>query len=93
MGIELLTEEIYRKLQTLGEVDRRTSSWIDTSDDVRGLGGALVCDRRYGRVFVYLVSTARSRIMLPGVFVGCFECSLVIRFTRPACSVGCCSPG
>lgn len=53
MGIELLTEEQYRHLQTLGEFDRKTSSWIATPPDVRKLGGALFSDRRYGRVFVY----------------------------------------
>jgi hypothetical protein len=53
MGIELLTEEMYRKLQELGEFDTKTSSWIKTPPEVRALGGALFCDRRYGRVFVY----------------------------------------
>jgi hypothetical protein len=53
MGIELLTEEQYRELQTLGEFDLKTSSWVITPADVRALGGALFCDRRYGRVFVY----------------------------------------
>jgi hypothetical protein len=53
MGIELLTEEQYRDLQKLGEFDTKTSSWIRTPEDVRALGGALFCDRRYGRVFVY----------------------------------------
>jgi hypothetical protein len=53
MGIELLTEKAYRDLQKLGEFDLRTSSWIDTPADVRALGGALFCDRRYGMVFVY----------------------------------------
>lgn len=53
MGIELLTEERYRELQTLGEFDTKTSSWIETPSDVRARGGALFCDRRYGRVFVY----------------------------------------
>jgi hypothetical protein len=53
MGIELLTEDQYRELQTLGEFDTKTSSWITTPSDVRSLGGALFCDRRYGRVFVY----------------------------------------
>lgn len=53
MGIELLTEEQYRELQKLGEFDTRTSSWIQTPADVRALGGALFCDRRYGKVFVY----------------------------------------
>jgi hypothetical protein len=53
MGIELLTEEQYRDLQKLGEFDTKTSSWIKTPADVRALGGALFCDRRYGKVFVY----------------------------------------
>jgi hypothetical protein len=53
MGIELLTEEQYRELQQLGEFDTKTSSWIKTPPDVRSLGGALFCDRRYGKVFVY----------------------------------------
>jgi len=53
MGIALLTEEQYRQLQRLGEFDTKTSSWIETPADVRSLGGALFCDRRYGRVFVY----------------------------------------
>lgn len=53
LGIELLTEEQYRALQQLGEFDLKTSSWISTPLDVRELGGALFCDRRYGRVFVY----------------------------------------
>lgn len=53
MGIELLTEEEYRALQRLGEFDTTTSSWIETPADVRSLGGALFCDRRYGKVFLY----------------------------------------
>ena len=53
MGIELLTEEQYRELQKLGELDTKTSSWVKTPPDVRSLGGALFCDRRYGKVFVY----------------------------------------
>jgi Protein of unknown function (DUF4256) len=53
MGIELLTEQQYRQLQTLGEFDAKTSSWIQTPADIRALGGALFCDRRYGKVFVY----------------------------------------
>lgn len=53
MGIELLTEEQYRNLQELEEFDTRTSSWVGTPADVRALGGALFCDRRFGRVFVY----------------------------------------
>ena len=52
MGIELLTEEQYRDLQKLGEFDTKTSSWVKTPADIRKLGGALYCDRRYGRVFV-----------------------------------------
>jgi hypothetical protein len=53
MGVDVLTEEQYRALQTLGEFDNKTSSWIETPSDVRSLGGALFCDRRYGKVFVY----------------------------------------
>ena len=53
MGIELLTEEQYRELQKLGNFDTKTSSWVKTPADIRKLGGALFCDRRYGRVFVY----------------------------------------
>jgi hypothetical protein len=53
MGIELLSEEQYRVLQTLGEFDLKTSSWIKTSEEVRKLGGALFCDRRYDKVFTY----------------------------------------
>ena len=53
MGIDLLTEEQYRELQKMGELDTKTSSWIQTPPDVRSLGGALFCDRRYGKVFVY----------------------------------------
>ncbi|PQJ08786.1 DUF4256 domain-containing protein [Flavipsychrobacter stenotrophus] len=53
MGIELLTEELYRKLQQLGKFDTKTSSWVKTPADIRKLGGALFCDRRYETVFVY----------------------------------------
>lgn len=53
MGIDLLTEEQYRALQQLGEFDTKTSSWVETPAEVRSLGGALFCDRRYGKVFVY----------------------------------------
>jgi hypothetical protein len=52
MGMELLTEEQYFELQKLGEFDTKTSSWIATPANIRKLGGALYCDRRYGRVFV-----------------------------------------
>jgi uncharacterized protein DUF4256 len=53
MGIELLTEEQYRELQTLGNFDTKTSSWVQTPSSVRKLGGALFCDRRYNIVFLY----------------------------------------
>lgn len=53
MGVELLTEEEYRELQKLGEFDTKSSSWVKTPADVRERGGALFCDRRYGRVFVF----------------------------------------
>ncbi|MFA6475757.1 MAG: DUF4256 domain-containing protein [Patescibacteria group bacterium] len=53
MGIEILTEEQYRELQTLGEFDTKTSSWLKTPADIRQLGGALFADRRYNHVFVY----------------------------------------
>jgi len=53
IGIELLTEEEYRLLQTLGEFDTTTSSWVQTPSNIRKLGGALFCDRRYDTVFVY----------------------------------------
>ncbi len=53
MGIDLIDEEQYRALQELGEFDLKTSSWINTPANVRSLGGALFCDRRFGQVFVY----------------------------------------
>jgi len=53
MGIELLNEDEYRALQLLGEFDLKTSSWVKTPADIRELGGAIFCDRRFGRVFMY----------------------------------------
>jgi len=53
IGIELLTEEEYRELQKLGEFDLKTSSWVKTPPEIRKLGGAIVCDLRFGRVFTY----------------------------------------
>lgn len=53
MGIEMLDEDQYRELQKLGKFDTKTSSWILTPPDIRKLGGAVFCDWRYGRVFMY----------------------------------------
>ena len=53
MGVEILTEVEYRALQKLGNFDTKTSSWVKTPADIRKLGGAIYCDRRYNRVFVY----------------------------------------
>lgn len=53
MGVEILSEQQYRELQELGEFDMKTSSWVVTPPEVRAAGGALFCDRRYGKVFVY----------------------------------------
>ncbi len=53
IGIELLTEEQYRELQKLGDFDTKTSSWVKTPAEIRKLGGAIFCDRRYNNVFVY----------------------------------------
>ena len=53
MGIDLLTEEQYRELQKLGKFDTKTSSWVKTPSEIRKLGGAIFCDRRYDTVFLY----------------------------------------
>jgi Protein of unknown function (DUF4256) len=53
MGAELLTEEQYRELQKLGTFDTKTSSWVKTPSNIRNLGGALFCDRRFDTVFLY----------------------------------------
>lgn len=53
MGIEILTEEQYRELQKVGEFDTKTSTWIQTPQDIRKLGGALFADRRYNNIFIY----------------------------------------
>jgi len=53
MGIEVLTEEQYRELQTNGVFDIKTSSWVKTPDNIRNLGGAIFCDRRYDTIFTY----------------------------------------
>ena len=53
MGVTLVDEALYRRLQELVELDTKTSSWIQTPDDVRGLGGALFCERRYGKTFTF----------------------------------------
>lgn len=53
MGIEMLNEDQYRDLQKLGEFDTKTESWVQTPADIRKLGGALYCDRRYGHIFIF----------------------------------------
>ncbi len=53
MGCSLLTEDLYRRLQETGKFDLKTSSWIGTPEEIRSLGGALFCERRYGRVFIF----------------------------------------
>jgi hypothetical protein len=53
IGIEILNEEQYRELQTLGNFDLKTSSWVKTPEEIRKLGGAIFCDRRYNNVFLY----------------------------------------
>jgi hypothetical protein len=71
MGIELLNEGQYRALQELDEFDTKTSSWVATPEDIRRLGGALFCDRRYGKVFVYH-NGAQSYYAARG-FRGCLQ--------------------
>jgi hypothetical protein len=71
MGIDLLMEDQYRELQMLGVFDAKTSSWIQTPPDVRQLGGALFCERRYGKVFVYH-NGAQSYYAVRG-FRGCLR--------------------
>lgn len=71
MGIEILTEEQYRELQELGEFDTKTSSWVKTPSEIRELGGALFCDRRYDTVFVYH-NGAQSYYAVRG-FRGCLR--------------------
>ena len=53
IGVQLMTEELYRRLQELGQFDTKTSSWIATPDSIRTQGGALFCERRYGTVFTF----------------------------------------
>lgn len=53
MGIKILNEDEYRQLQTLGNFDNKTSSWVDTPSEIRALGGAIFCDKRFGRTFTY----------------------------------------
>ena len=53
MGVELLTEEQYKELQTLGKFDSKTSSWVKTPPEIRKHGGAIFCDFRYNHVFTY----------------------------------------
>src|SRR5216117_864509 len=53
MGIKLLTEEQYREMQQVGDFDTKTSSWVETPSEIRKLGGALFCDRRFDHVFLY----------------------------------------
>ena len=72
MGIELLNEEQYRELQKLGKFDQKTSSWIKTPSEIRKLGGALFCDRRYDKVFLYH-NGAESYYAVRG-----FRCSLKV---------------
>jgi uncharacterized protein DUF4256 len=72
MGIEILTEAEYALLQKLGEFDLKTSSWVKTPPEVRKLGGAIFCDRRFGRVFTYH-NGAESYYAARG-----FRCSLKI---------------
>jgi hypothetical protein len=65
LGIELLTEEQYRELQKIGNFDTKSSSWVKTPAEIRKLGGALFCDRRYDHIFVYH-NTAESYYAVRG---------------------------
>jgi hypothetical protein len=67
IGIELLTEEQYKQLQSVEHFDLKTSSWVKTPEDVRKLGGAIFCDCRYGRVL--LITMVHNLIMRLVVFV------------------------
>ena len=67
MGIEILTEEQYRELQKLGNFDLKLSSWVKTPANIRKLGGAIFCDRRYDTVFVY--HNGAESYYAPGAFV------------------------
>ena len=71
MGISLMDEALYRRMQETGEYDLKTSSWIDTPESVRKAGGALFCERRYGMVFVFH-NGADSYYSVRG-WRGCFE--------------------
>lgn len=71
MSIELLIEEQYRALQQLGEFDMKTFSWISTPSDIKALGGALFCDRRYGKVSVY--HNGVQSYYAAGGFQGCLR--------------------
>lgn len=72
MGVEILTAEQYRELQSLGKFDTKTSSWVKTPDNIRKLGGALFCDRRYDTVFVYH-NSAESYYSVRG-----FRCLIIV---------------
>ena len=62
IGVSMMTEELYRRLQSLGSFDLKTSSWIATPDDIRSQGGALFCERRYNTVFTFHISAWIQRV-------------------------------